>query len=839
MLIPERKLRIPDTSEVLLPERAAQALQSAESYRLLLIHAPAGYGKTSLLAHWARRQSRPVAWLGLDRRDSRPRRFAAALLAALRSISGAPDQQWQNWLDTLDSDQPELLLEAIEGQLESLNSPAVLILDDLHLLADSPALALLSLWLESVPESLQLVFSARQVPEDLPLARLRLRGELTEIGPEQLSWQASELSVFFADYALSGPQLQAIQQASQGWALACQLLRMQLAQGQNPETAIVQLGHHTALEDYLQQEVQPFLAPDALELLSNCSILSDLSPELCAVLAPGGPSLESLARKLPFLTPIDRSRHWYVCHPLLRDWLQQRLETPERNRLQALAAHYFMTHKQPELALEHALLAHDVDLLAEVLEVQARTLLGLGKIQTLEQAFAALPENLLRKRPTLALYQIWIWILTGQRDQAQAWIDWLDAGTVAQIPDGQAQLANLRATLGRRTGERQMMIAESRKALDAHSSDPFVVACAWFNLGLALMGLGEDWKAAEEAFQQAAVWNRRAGNLITHYAARVCQARLYLRQGDLETARRAYTDIWDSGRGESLQRHSLFGVVQLDLARIAYELDEPDLCETLIRDGLTLTKLAYNLDHVYGYVEAIRIYLDARHFTAAEELNAEAMQFAMQRKIEQLWNPLQMLRERQELLQGKLRKVDSGDPWNQLYSALLSRDWTKAETALTDLLAQHPDHLLERTRLETLKARLLEGRGDTPAARTQLLMALNTAQTAPTLRALLDEASPALLAWLPGQLGTLKPHYRSLLQEALAKRGFQPETEALSERERELLNCLAEGLNNKQMEGRLFISQNTIKTHLKNLYRKLGASSRTAAIAKAREQGWL
>lgn len=843
MLIPERKLRIPDPApDALLTAQADRLLQQALSNSLLLIHAPAGYGKTSLLAQWVQQKIKPkhhVAWLSLDRRDTRPRRLAAGLVGALRGLDSNSDSQWQNWLENLDSDDPHLLLEAIEGQLESLNASVVLVLDDVHLLKDSPALDLLNFWLEALPEQFMLVLSARQLPDALPVARLRLRAELTEMGPEHLSWGESELKRFFAKFNLTSEQLKEIQTASQGWALACQLLKMQLNQGQNADTAIAQLGQHRALEDYLQQEVLPFLEPQALDLLTKSSILNDLTPELCALLSPNGPALDTLARQFPFLTPIDRSRHWYVCHPLLRDWLQQRLSQTQRFDLHSQAARYFMAQHSRDLALEHALAAQNTELLADVLDFQARSLLGLGKIQTLAQAFAMLPESVLRQRPGLALYQIWIWLLTGQSEEAQTWINWFADGPVEHLTDGYGQLANLRATLGRRTRERLMMIEESRKALAIDSSDAFVPACAWFNLGLALMGLGEDWKAAEEAFQQAAIWNRRAGNLITHYAARVCQAKLYLRNGNLETARRAYQDIWASGRGESLQRHSLFGVVQLDLARIAHELDETDKRDTLISDGLALTKLSYNLDHVYGYVEAIRIYLDAREFVAAEELIAEAMQFAMQRKVEQLWNPLQMLRERQEILQGKRLKASSGDAWNQLYAALYSRDWSKSESALTALLSQHQGHLLERCRLETLMARLHEGQGDISAARHQLLTALTTAQNAPTLRALLDEASPALLAWLPGQLGQLKPDYRQLLLEALARRGFQPETEALSERERDLLGCLADGLNNKQMEERLFISQNTIKTHLKNLYRKLGVTSRTAAVARARDQGWL
>ncbi|MEZ0375469.1 MAG: LuxR C-terminal-related transcriptional regulator, partial [Candidatus Sericytochromatia bacterium] len=355
---------------------------------------------------------------------------------------------------------------------------------------------------------------------------------------------------------------------------------------------------------------------------------------------------------------------------------------------------------------------------------------------------------------------------------------------------------------------------------------------------LALMQQ-ESWQQAEDAFHQAARWNRQAGNLITHFAARVCQARLFLHQGDLDTAKRAYTDILASGRQEALQRHSLFGVVQVDLARIAYEQDEMEACQALLTDGLALTRLSYNLDSVYGFVNALQILLDARELKQADALLHEAMQFAQTRHLESLWQSLQTLRERLDIFRGKLHKTETGDAWNALYAALAARDPDKAQRLLEPLLTQHQEHRLQRVRLEMLQARLLELKGEATAARQQLLQALETAQRAPSFRALLDEASPGLLAWMPSLLAGLRPGFRARLLESLASRGFQPEAEALSERERELLVCLADGLNNKQMEEKLFISQNTIKTHLKNLYRKLGVGSRTAAIARAREQGWL
>lgn len=841
MPVPERKLQIPEAApSAILPQSAARALADAQTdaFRLMLVHAPAGFGKTTLLARWARNQSRPVAWLSLDRRDTKPRRFARGLVAALHKLAPDSDPQWQNLLETTESDDRDLLLEAIEGQSESLPDETVLILDDLHLLAGSPALEVLSLWLEELPAGLTLVLGARHLPEDLPLARWRLQHKVLEIPPQSLRWGADELGRFFAEAGLSAEQLERIGEKSQGWALACQLLKLQLAQGVPEDDAIEQLGRHNLLEDYLQQEVLPFLPPDALDFLAQTSILADLSPESCRALVPNGPELAALARRLPFLTLIDRNRHWYVCHPLLRDWLQQQLSSAQKQRLHAAAARYFLAAGAHEPALEHAQQAADAEVLAEILQALAQKLLGLGRIQTLQQAFEALPEPLLRARPPLGMFQIWIWLLTGESAKAEAWIDWLAELSADALPDRDGQIANLRGTLHRRTGDLEAMIAFSQQALACETDEPFIPACAWFNIGLALMQQ-EKWQEAEDAFHHAARWNRQAGNLITHYAARVCQARLYLRQGDLETAKRAYSDIYASGKGESLHRHSLFGVVQVDQARIAYELDEMQACRQVLADGLALTRLSYNLDSVYGFVNAIQILLDARELGQADTLLHDAMQFAQTRHLQSMWQTLLVLRERHDILSGKLRKLETGDAWNALYAALATREHDKAARLLEQLQAQHQGHRLQRVRLEVLAARLLELRGEATAARQQLLQALETAQGAPTFRALLDEAGTGLLAWMPSLLAGLKPGFRTRLLEALASRGFQPEAEALSERERELLTCLADGLNNKQLEEKLFISQNTIKTHLKNLYRKLGVGSRTAAIAKAREQGWL
>lgn len=838
MPVLERKLQIPEAdATALIPLAAAERLERARDFSLVLAHAPAGFGKTTLLARWVRQLESPAAWLALDRRDARPLRFARGLVAALRRLVPTADAQWQNLLETSESSDVEFLLDAIEGQAELLPAETVLVLDDVHLLS-AESLEMLTLWLDNLPPGLTLILGARQLPEALPLARWRLQQRVLEISSDQLRWSGAEIGGFFASFRLTAEQLERIGEQSHGWALACQLLKLQLAQQVPADDAIAQLGRHRLLEDYLQQEVLPFLPAEAFRFLVETAILADLNPQSCRALVPQGPSLAELARRLPFLSLIDRERDWYVCHPLLRDWLQQQLNAARKAELHALAADYFLTAGAHELALEHAQQAGDEQVLARTLEVLAQTLLGLGRIQTLQQAFEALSEHALRSRPVLAMFQIWIWLLTGDLAAAETWIAWLEAQPAEVLPERDGQIANLRGTLQRRTGQHEAMIAYSRQALASESRDPFIPACAWFNLGLALMQQ-EKWTEAEEAFHHAARWNRLAGNLITHFAARVCQARLYLRQGELDTARRAYADILASGRQEALHRHSLFGVVQIDQARIAYELDEMSLCRQSLQEGLSLTRMAYNLDSVYGFVQAARILLDARELTAADTLLHDAMQFAQTRHLQSLWQNLQLLRERLDIFQGKLFKAGSGDAWNGLYAALAGRDSARAEIELAPLLEAHREHRLERVRLEMLKARLLELKGESIAARQQVLQALEVAQRAPTFRSLIDEADPVLLAWMPSLLAGLKPGFRARLLAVLAERGFQSEAEALSERERELLQCLADGLTNKQLEDKLFISQNTIKTHLKNLYRKLGVGSRTAAIAKAREQGWL
>lgn len=877
MPILQAKLRPPELPPCLsLPTAAWEALlaTATEPVSLLWLCAPAGAGKTTLWVHWTRwlqEQQRAWAWLSLDARDRRPRRLAQHLLATLQRLCPGGDQRWLQWLETTEQDDGDFLLAALEGQSQELltqasdSPPAVLLLEDLHVLEDSDedgeALTLLVAWLELLQKQglpLQVCLSSRSLPVRFPLSRWLLYGggRIREIPAHSLELGRPELNAFFAaqcpEVPLSELQLRQLQHYLGGWPLPYQLFGLLWKTGLAFPVALEQLKRHAALQDYLEHEIRPALAAAQWEFLLLLACAESCDLKLAETLMPEGARyLRSLQQQTPFLWAQNETQGVaWALQPLLRETLQAQCTPTELASLHARLARALLQVQRYEAALEQARAAHDPALLAACLEPLAAAWLGQGRVGELRSVLAELPPVAERETISAGLslsllrYQIWVDLLTGDLNAGQERLAWLEHQIHRQepqapplLPEAAAQIANLKGMLARRRGDAEGVLHWSREALATQTQDPFVLAAAWFNLGLAEMML-RHYAEAEKTLQEAARWNRLAGNRVSHYAARVCQARLYLQQGELDTARQAFHEIRAAAQRDSLQQHSLLGTVAVDLARIAYEKNDLASCEKELAEGLELTRFAYNSDASYGLIQGLQLRLDARQFEAAEGLLKQAREFCREHGSRSLAEALDALEMQGRLLQGQSPSSEPEHPWNRFFWARLQGKTAQALSHWDGLEAQANRH---SDRLELI--RLLVLRADEAELGLSFLrQALTLAARCGSVRSLLDPASPQTLRHLPALLREsftppLSLAYRQALEQALAERGVHSESETLSERELEILDCLARGLRNQQIQAELFISQNTIKTHLKNLYRKLEVSSRSAAVARAREQG--
>ena len=350
--------------------RLLALLDAAEPGGLLLVSAPAGYGKTLLLAEWAARRADRVAWLSLDDDDRAAPRFWSAVLAALRGCPAVGPA-----LDGLDPAQDDFLVRLLEA-LDRVPGPVDLVLDDVHALPPgSAAVRALGALVRERPRALRLVLAGRADPP-LPIARLRLSGELREIRARDLAFSPDEAAALLAgaDLVLAPGQVRTLVDQTAGWAAGLRLAALSLREAGDVDRFLADLaGNSKAISDYLVGEVLSALPSGTAEVLRAVSVCDELSAGLAVALTgrpDAGEVLASLERETALAQSFGEGRTAYRVHPLLRAHLllDLRRRHPEQvARLHAAAADWFGARGRPARALTHARQADDDARVADLL----------------------------------------------------------------------------------------------------------------------------------------------------------------------------------------------------------------------------------------------------------------------------------------------------------------------------------------------------------------------------------------------------------------------------------------------------------------------------------------
>ena len=412
------KLHVPRTPPGFVPRpRLLRALTAGLGRGVVLICAPAGFGKTALLADWALRGSRPVAWLSLDSGDNDPARFWRHAVAALDQVRSGIAERVGPLIGPPAPPSFEGLVIALINELASRpgEDEVLLVLDDYHLLESRPVHESLTFLLDHLPPGLRLVLASRSDPP-LPLARLRARGELAELRAPELRFTADEAAVLLREAA--GPGLPdaaaaALTVRTEGWAAGLQLAGLSLRGHADVAGFVAGFGgSHRYVLDYLTEEVLGRQSDEVRAFLLETSVLERLSGPLCNAVTgrnDGRAMLEGIERAGLFLVPLDEVRGWWRYHQLFADLLRVRLRQQRPERIPALhrnAAVWYEDHGLADAAVRHAVAAGDMNWAARLTERYFDELFYLrGEGATLQRWFAALPANLVRTRPRLLLAQ--------------------------------------------------------------------------------------------------------------------------------------------------------------------------------------------------------------------------------------------------------------------------------------------------------------------------------------------------------------------------------------------------------------------------------------------------
>ena len=871
------KLYIPPSRRSLvLRPRLVERLNDglAAGNRLTLISAPAGFGKTTLVGEWVAGCGRPVAWLSLDAGDSDPSRFLTYLIAALQAVAPGVGG---GVLAVLQSPQPpplESTLTALLNDVTGIERDVVLVLDDCHVLDGKPVEDALAFLVEHLPPQLHMVIATREDPT-LPLARLRARSQLTEVRGADLRFTPDEADEFLRQVMgldLSAEEIGALEGRTEGWIAGLQLAALSL-QGHADAAGFIAsfAGSHHFVLDYLVEEVLERQPEPVQTFLLRTSILDRLCGPLCdAVLVdapvPGQETLEYLERANLFIVPLDSERRWYRYHHLFGDLLRQRRQQIAVSSGGADADHlraseWYEANGLEIEAFEHAAAGHDVERAERLVEGRGMPLHFRGALVPILHWLESLPTTALDARPSLWVTYASGLLSSGQTTGVEPKLQAAeralqDARTDDRTRDLVGRIASVRALLVWSPHEVETIIAQSRRALEYLHPDnlPFRTAAA-LTLGNACVLLG-DRSGARQALTEVAAISAASGNTIYEILGSIGLG--YIQELDNQLVLAAET----FRRAIELAAGLPFPFVceaHLGLARVHYQWNDLDAARQHGEQSLQLAQQIADTDRPVAWeVLLARLALARGDAAGAAAILAEADRatrqhdFVLQVPEVAAGQVLAFLRGGDVVAAARVAQAHDL-PLSRARVHLAQGDPTAALAVLEPYRRQMAEKAWadEELKALVLLAVAFDAAGEHPGAVEVLDEALTLAEPGGFIRVFVDEGAPmARLLYEACSRGVHPDYVRHLLavfpasgreqaapsRSAAAAIGLE---EPLSSRELEVLDLIAAGLTNQQIAARLYVSPHTVKSHARNIYAKLGVSSRTQAIAKGRALGLL
>ncbi len=444
------KLAVPDLRPGAVSRAELIETARTSECRVVGVTAPAGYGKSTLLAQWAEAEDRPVGWVSLDRLDDDPAALLSVLAAAYGRISGHTDliaDVRGVGVSTLARAAPRLA-----SVLRTSPIPFVLILDDLHELQSPACHDVLSVVISGIPHGSQLVAASRAEQPHLP--RLRASGDAVEYMASDLALDASGAEQIFSQAHLDlAPELAAAVTArTEGWPVGLYLAAV--IAGDSHGDVLTISGDDRYVADYLYRESLMQLPESVQRFLRRTAVLDQLSAPLCdAILGESGAQsrLRQLEARSLFLVPLDRRRGWYRYHALFREFLLAELQQVEPDviaKLHLRAADWYESNGSPAFALEHLLATTERDRCVQMVTELALPTYQSGQMSTVQRWLSTLGDAAIEEYPPLAVLAGWIAVLTGHTAEAQRWAALLDTAAVDSMPvDGTASFESARAML--------------------------------------------------------------------------------------------------------------------------------------------------------------------------------------------------------------------------------------------------------------------------------------------------------------------------------------------------------------------------------------------------------
>lgn len=889
------KLHIPSAGKnIVHRSELYEKLNTGLNRKLILISAPAGFGKSTVVSNWINQHKIPTAWFSIDSNDNDPVDFLSYIISAIQGLNKQIGQSALKLLKSPNQPSSESIINLLINDIISINKDFLLVLDDFHLINNNEIYKLVSYLLEYIPDNFHVVILSRSDP-NLPIAKLRSQHQLIELRSSDLSFSANDISVLFnkkLKIKLSVEDIYSLETKTEGWIAGLQLTALSMSGHENISEFIKALkGDNRYIMDYLIEEVLKIQSDDTKEFLLQTSILEQFSAPLCNAVLNRNDSqliLEKLEKNNMFIFPLDAERHWYRYHHLFADLLKQRLLLKDKSTIEDLhnkACGWFEQNKMQELAIGHALEINNyeksIQLLGEIVEKMWEN----GLHSAIMKYGDLLPDEFIKMNPDFCLYYSWILITAGQIQKAEPFLASAEKITEKIINDKNSSKEDIQyhkkrlgkisvafAYLNSHIEHSDKIFDYSKTAmLNLSEDDPLWFSWAWFSYGIAHFSNGELFES-NEAYKNALEYAKKSGNIyqissiairlaeneqqLGHYKSsyKICSDLLTLMKekgySQLAKAEWTYTGLF------SMMAATQFMWADMDSAfeniKIAY-----GLCNSG-RDIMLKTFVLLN----YSCVQHGR-----GDTTGAEKILNELEDIMKQNEVSPYltfayvaWNVYRLI-ELNKLDQannvimeyglGLDKKISHANELAYIsYAGLLLEQYKLDEAAL--LLSELYSFVNEGKRterlieLKVLYAIMYKKRDNHEKAVTNLIEAMELAADENLLIyfvSRIDDINDLLKEIFKIQATSktnISKEFIDNLKLAIEKKEKRKKIHAeagLSTREMDTLKLIAENLTNKEIADRLFISLNTVKTHVRNILLKLEIDNRAQAVVKAKKIG--
>ncbi len=874
------KLTPPRVPPPLVDRARLHDLLDAHPGRLVLVSAPAGFGKTALVVDWLARREVPTAWLSLDRLDNDPSRFCAHLGASVARLDVPGAERAATLMAGLGSGGlsfPPSLLDA----LSEMGSESVIVLDDLHEVNAPAVMGVLEALVRVPGPGPRLVVLTRVDPA-FATGRLRVSGELLEVRERELRFTEDEAVQLF-DRLLPGvvePALvRRLGQRTEGWVAGLRLAAIGLRDAADPAAVVESFtGSHRFVMDYLLEEAVERQTPEVQRFLLETSVLGRFSTDTCEAVT-GDPEaalrLAEVEAANLFLVPLGGDREWFRYHHLFAELLRYRLGREQGSRQEELhrrASEWFEGMGDIPTAMEHAASMTAQDRLLELLDVHALDMLARSEVAGVSYWLGHVDSPLAQPYPMVLSVIGWLRVLT-ERAPDLGPVLAATASALDRVPEDYDPARKRQAAIhldvltafAARYAHRfdEAIVTGERLLEELEQEDAFTRGLVTFNLGRVRMMLGE-MALAGELLERSFGDNLRSDNMYLVLTG-LGQAAAVLAQ--VEGVQRAMESLAAAvafAEERGLAGYPAFSTILYHRGYVEALADELNDAEASFHAAIQLARTsAYPEGHANGLVGLARVALARRAFDDAEDYLVLAAALATGSNVVLMDTTIELEQARLAFARGiagagppgpAFEPAERGEHWTTVresglvfaaWQAIRAEDWDAVRVIADELERESAGRGRGPAHCTAPLVRALLP--DCPDRWDALDRALRLAATRGYIRPVLNGGEPVrglLQAGLTRTLSALgRAHARLLLDrfDTRDRPDEQPAAgrliEPLTDREEDALACLFNGDSNKAIARSMFVSVETVKTHLKHLYGKLGVSNRNEAVARARELG--